>query len=131
MFGKKEKDNIHKNIYYNKNITQSIVDDVIYSINSLKLTSIDKIKKYINNLHKTTLNFKTITYILKINNLECENFKIKKDIEIFIIDSILKNKVITIKEIIKNIINKFNIKLSENSIYNTLKKIIFLINKLK
>ena len=77
---KKEKDNIHKNIYYNKIITQSIVDDVIYSINSLKLTSIDKIKKYINNLHKTTLNFKTITYILKINNLECEKFKIKKDI---------------------------------------------------
>lgn len=119
---KKENDNNHKNTYKNINITQDIVDDIFNCVNKLKLTSIDKIKKYINNKFNTTLNYKTFAYILKINNLKCENFKVKTDIENFIINQIIHNKLITVKEIIKNIFNTFNIKLSENSIYNVLKK---------
>lgn len=118
---KKEKNIHHLNTYKNTNISQKIVDDIIYIFKKLKFSSIDKIKKYINNINKSSLNNKTIAYILKVNNLECENFKIKKEIEKFIIDSVIENKVITIKEIIKNIYLKYNISLSKSSIYKILK----------
>ena len=52
-------------------------------------------------------------------------------IENYVINEITNNKLITIKEIIKNIDNKFNVKISEKTIYNLLKKNNFLINKLK
>jgi len=43
-------------------------------------------------------------------------------IENYVINEITNNKLITIKEIIKNINNKFNVKISEKTIYNLLKK---------
>ena len=43
-------------------------------------------------------------------------------IENYLINEITNNKLITIKEIIKNIDNKFNVKISEKTIYNLLKK---------
>jgi len=128
---KKEIEFKHKSIYKNINITENIIYNVIECVNILRLTSIEKIKKYINNLYKTSLNNKSISYILKINNLKCEKFKLKKDIEEFIINSITENKVITIKEIIKTINTKFNILLSENSIYNILKKNKFTYKQVK
>ena len=119
---KKENDDNHKNTYKNINITPEIIEEIFNCVNVLKLTSIDKIKKYINNKYNITLNYKTYAYILKINNLECENFKMKIYIENYVINEITNNKLITIKEIIKNINNKFNVKISEKTIYNLLKK---------
>ena len=119
---KKENDDNHKNTYKNINITPDIIEEIFNCVNILKLTSIDKIKKYINNKYNITLNYKTYAYILKINNLECENFKMKIYIENYVINEITNNKLITIKEIIKNIHNKFNVKISEKTIYNLLKK---------
>jgi len=94
----------------------------IYSINKLKLTTINKIKSYINNKNNSRIGYKSIAFILKQNKLQCENYKINKDIEKYIIDIITENKLIIIKDIVKKINKKFNIILSESSVYNVLKK---------
>ena len=46
---KKENDNNYKNTYKNINITPDNIEEIFNCVNVLKLTSIDKIKKYINN----------------------------------------------------------------------------------
>ena len=119
---KKEKEDKHNKIYKNINITQDVVNEIIYCINTIKLTSIEKIKKHVNNKYKSKINYKIVCYVLKINNLQCENFKIKKDIENFIINCVIENNIITIKEIINKINIKFNVILCKNSVYNILKK---------
>ena len=53
-------------------------------------------------------------------NFKYNNLKITSDIEIFILNSIDKNNNFNIKNIKKNIKNKFNICLSKSSIYNVL-----------
>jgi len=54
----KENDDNHKNTYKNINITPDIIEEIFNCVNILKLTSIDKIKKYINNKYNITLNYK-------------------------------------------------------------------------
>ena len=120
-WNKEFKNNSNDDIY-NKNINP-LLENIIYKcINEYKITSVTKIKKYINTNFNKQINHKTINFILKKNNLECEKYKIKKEINNFIIDEFTEYKITTAKEIIEKVFIKYNIKLSESSIYNTLKQ---------
>jgi transposase len=117
----KNNSNSNDNIY-NKNINP-LLENIIYKcITEYKITSVKKIKKYININFNQNINQKTINFILKKNNLECEKYKIKKEINNFIINEFTEYKITTAKEIIEKVFIKYNIKLSESSIYDTLKQ---------
>lgn len=121
-WNKEIKNNSNDIVIYNKNINP-LLENIIYKcINEYKITSVIKIKKYINKNFDKQINQKTINFILKKNNLECEKYKIKKEINKFIIDSFSEYKITTAKDIINQIFIKYNIKLSETSIYNVLKQ---------
>jgi len=117
---------IECSITKNKNINVNpIIEHLVYKcVNELKMSSLKKIKKYIhlNIPNSKNISFKLINYILKINNLKCENYKINKEINSFIVNTMNENKITTSKELINIIFNKFNITISETSIYNILKK---------
>lgn len=108
--------------YNNKNINPDIIISIYNYIKNNKTTSLDNIKKYINNKYNTSFNVKTIGYILKVNDFKTINNKINKDIINFILDTIEKNNVIRAKEIIILIKQNFNKDISNSSIYNVLKK---------
>ena len=117
---------IECSISKNKTIdVNPIIENLVYKcINELKMSSLKKIKKYIhlNIPNSKNISFKLINYILKINNLECENYKINKEISNFIVNTMNETKTTTSKELINLIFNKFNTIISETSIYNILKK---------
>ena len=78
------------NTYNNKNINPDIIISIYNYIKNNKTTSVDNIKKYINNKYNTSFNVKTIGYILKVNDFKTINNKINKDIINFILDTIKK-----------------------------------------
>ena len=59
---------------------------------------------------------------IKNKNYKYNNRKITKTIEFYILDTIKKNTLITIKKIRENIITMFNIEISKQSIYSILKQ---------
>ena len=112
------------NIDINKNITYNI-DETIeqFIIDSYhKFSSINKFKKYINSCLNTSISYKKCAYYLKKNNLNCFNKKINLSVEQFIIENITINKMLTSSDIILLVKNKFNITISDTSIYNIYKK---------
>ena len=113
----------------NKNIEQLIIDCIINSCH--KFSSINKLKKFINFNFKKNLSYKCIAYYLKINNLKCFNNKISPEIEKFIISNIKLNKILTAKDNIELVKNKFNIIMSDTSIYNIYKKYNLTFKKIK
>ena len=118
----KEYNDNFNNIYQNKNINPLIVNDILIYCKNNKNVNIKILKNYINKNHNTKFSSNTIIFILKINNLKYKNHKINDEIIKFILNTVEKNNVITVKEIISLINKNFNLLISESSIYNILKK---------
>ena len=108
------------NLYIKLKNNNIIGKERIKFINSVFNIHINTLYKWIDkyyNKTNNTFNFSTYKTNFKYNNL-----KITDTIEKFIIQSIDTNNNFNIKNIKKNIFNKFNIKLSKSSIYFVLHK---------
>jgi hypothetical protein len=120
---KKEDNNIINNIdferYTNKKITVVIEQYIIYLFNR-NIVNIKQIKKEINKKLLIRLSYRDILSVFKLNNLVSNEQKLKVNIDKCIINNINKNNLLTAKDLIEIIYNKFNITRSTTYIYNVL-----------
>ena len=120
---KKENNYIKNNIdverYTNKKITIVIEQYIIFLFN-INIVNIKQIKKKIKNKLSISLSYRDILSVFKLNNLVSNEQKLKVNIDKCIIDNITKNNLLTAKEIIDIIYNKFKTKRSTTYIYNVL-----------
>lgn len=120
---KKENNYIKNNIdverYTNKKITIVIEQYIIFLFN-INIVNIKQIKKKIKNKLSISLSYRDILSVFKLNNLVSNEQKLKVNIDKCIIDNITKNNLLTAKEIIDIIYNKFKTTRSTTYIYNVL-----------
>lgn len=128
--------NLHINSLYNwikvnhkiNNINKYLNNKIDCVIESFVINTFDKeqkiknIKKKIKDKFKISLSYKDILCILKVNNLQFNNKKIKDLIDNFIINTIKTNNYTSAIEMVKLIYKQFNKYVSTTYIYNILYK---------
>ena len=109
-------------IKYKNSKIDIVIETYIISIFNDGITNPKTIKIKIKNNFNLFLSYKDILCIFKINNLENNKIKQKKEIDKFIIESIKEKCTLTANQLIRIVEKKFNKVISTDYVYKLFKK---------